>query len=610
MDDNPPSYESLSGVQNSTVQSYRSYKYSNLVNEKEVKFNQIRPPQFIPNIPEVITHLKLLKVFGQYKRLILHEYKDAIDFRKAEKRWTLFLMVAVRRFIIFVSALKLRASKYKKAPRDYETTIDGGSREFTVMANQLVPPLDVLMVWHSFILNPMTFYDVFVRNDMYYFINYPFPLHIIDSYIDSNSFEYIVPIEFKKNYVDLLSEFTNNESDLYYDIDPDTFYHQKITIYCPYTGKAITEDVALTSPDNRGYGDIGFMTANDSYKYKSLHHWYGGPSIISHDELRIMKLDYDVQHSAGLEGIFKYYSKIMTSPRYNGRNPQRISDEISKSVIAEAQECFKFKSLNDDVKHGFPTLKDILSRVNSKNQKRRTTERLILERYMKFNLICFTIPNSINIGEDLVGCVLRQEKFVEKINDLDWVNFPDIKELLVDVMAKYHRFFSIITAKSLKQMLVPTLDIDLIWHTHQLMLYGYIRDCKYSECQTMIDHNDDVSETLLIDAFQYTARLYKDKYKKDYSACSCEYCTIKKPKSTFKLLEYFKLGNNIEEVEKNNEIDDATHTSDHCSGEILVSCVASAGQCCSMIRNPSPTGLTIGSSYIGINHDKSPTAKK
>lgn len=85
----------------------------------------------------------------------------------------------------------------------------------------------------------MTFYDVFVRNDMYYFINYPFPLHIIDSYIDSNSFEYIVPVEFKKSYVDLLSEFTNNESDLYYDIDPDTFYHQKITIYCPYTGRQL-----------------------------------------------------------------------------------------------------------------------------------------------------------------------------------------------------------------------------------------------------------------------------------------------------------------------------------------------------------------------------------
>ena len=43
-------------------------------------------------------------------------------------------------------------------------------------------------------------------------------------------------------------------------------------------------------------------------------------------------------------------------------------------------------------------------------------------------------------------------------------------------------------------ILVPTLDIDLLWHTHQLSMYGYFRDCRTSPCHYVIDHDDKIDE--------------------------------------------------------------------------------------------------------------------
>ena len=59
---------------------------------------------------------------------------------------------------------------------------------------------------------------------------------------------------------------------------------------------------------------------------------------------------------------------------------------------------------------------------------------------------------------------------------------------------RYSRFFEMLTDANLRQMLVPTLDIDLVWHTHQLTMYGYFRDCRGSPVHTVIDHDDKVDE--------------------------------------------------------------------------------------------------------------------
>lgn len=72
---------------------------------------------------------------------------------------------------------------------------------------------------------------------------------------------------------------------------------------------------------------------------------------------------------------------------------------------------------------------------------------------------------------------------------------------------------------------MPTLDVDLAWHTHQL---GPKQYCDYSVGRTkdgaLVDHNDRVDEEKLGQSFEWTSRVYQEKYGEIYSECTCWYC--------------------------------------------------------------------------------------
>jgi hypothetical protein len=70
--------------------------------------------------------------------------------------------------------------------------------------------------------------------------------------------------------------------------------------------------------------------------------------------------------------------------------------------------------------------------------------------------------NSSVFGIDLVGAVLRQGMFVQKIYKLDWLHSPNVMLTVQRLIVKYHRFVRL-AAEYRKQTVVPTLDIDLAW---------------------------------------------------------------------------------------------------------------------------------------------------
>ncbi|KAG6848604.1 hypothetical protein H0H93_015560 [Arthromyces matolae] len=82
---------------------------------------------------------------------------------------------------------------------------------------------------------------------------------------------------------------------------------------------------------------------------------------------------------------------------------------------------------------------------------------------------------------ELVGAVIRQGSFVTKMHDLQWTqpHFFDSKEdevALQHSIARYHAFLDLMSASPVS-FYVPTLDIDLAWHTHQLLGKTYHDDC-------------------------------------------------------------------------------------------------------------------------------------
>lgn len=123
---------------------------------------------------------------------------------------------------------------------------------------------------------------------------------------------------------------------------------------------------------------------------------------------------------------------------------------------------------------------------------------------------------------ELGGAVIRQGTFVDKMKNLDWLHSPAARDTMARLLTKYIRFMGIIAANPL-HVAVPTLDVDLAWHTHQLSPKAYYI-YTVETCKKFIDHDDKIAEDKLSDAFEWTSKTYEKYYNEVYSECTCWYC--------------------------------------------------------------------------------------
>lgn len=188
----------------------------------------------------------------------------------------------------------------------------------------------------------------------------------------------------------------------------------------------------------------------------------------------------------------------------------------------------------------------------------RGTLRRMMSRYWGGNSSVFAL--------DLVGAVIRQGKFIQKMHSLDWIHKfspSDLTRLLRSVQKKYDIFWGIIVANP-SRMAVPTLDIDLIWHTHQLSPRDYYTHSITTTAKIrpvrFIDHNDRVDEGQLSNSFEWTAKKYrKASGGKDYNQCSCWYCEAIRRRSVLeRLSKSFIKGKSMDKLKP---IDGAQHDS-------------------------------------------------
>lgn len=89
-------------------------------------------------------------------------------------------------------------------------------------------------------------------------------------------------------------------------------------------------------------------------------------------------------------------------------------------------------------------------------------------------------------------------------------------------IVRYDRLFDIM-GKRESQLAVPTLCVDLVWHTHQMSPPSYYR---FSDEKTkmLIDHDDKIEVAQLNDAFAWTSKMYQQAFGEPYSECTCWYC--------------------------------------------------------------------------------------
>ena len=122
----------------------------------------------------------------------------------------------------------------------------------------------------------------------------------------------------------------------------------------------------------------------------------------------------------------------------------------------------------------------------------------------------------------LADNVVRQFSFVEKMQSHMWLRSPAVEGTLGRAVDRYEKFRRLFRDYP-HRILVPTLDIDLVWHTHQLSHSLY---CEGMQAVTgrFIDHSDKIGKDTLGVQESYTRGIFEDVFDEGYARCMCWEC--------------------------------------------------------------------------------------
>ncbi|KAK4095977.1 hypothetical protein N658DRAFT_502090 [Parathielavia hyrcaniae] len=126
------------------------------------------------------------------------------------------------------------------------------------------------------------------------------------------------------------------------------------------------------------------------------------------------------------------------------------------------------------------------------------------------------------LAVQLRDAVIRQASFVDKMNKHLWIRSPFVSDTLRRAIVRYERFLELMRLNP-GNMLVPTLDIDLVWHTHQCQAHMYARGTR-EMVGRFVNHDDSIAQDTLKGGSTTTSDLWRTRYGTEYRACGCWDC--------------------------------------------------------------------------------------
>ncbi|CAK4613456.1 unnamed protein product [Aphanomyces euteiches] len=123
--------------------------------------------------------------------------------------------------------------------------------------------------------------------------------------------------------------------------------------------------------------------------------------------------------------------------------------------------------------------------------------------------------NRSPFGFDLVKAMIRQLDFVNKI--CPNYNYWSHAEVLQASIVRYHKFMHLMKIKNPTDVLVPTADIDLVWHTHQTDTQAYYDFCT-QDGGYLVKHDDTIEGGDLKDGYSESFALWNAAYDEPYSS--------------------------------------------------------------------------------------------
>ncbi|KAH6652037.1 hypothetical protein BKA67DRAFT_660806 [Truncatella angustata] len=501
----------------------------------------------IPTVDSCLAHLRLLRAFEVLKRKTGYtdglwdiwdsraQNKLDILSKLREKRWAIFVARAVDRYEAWWKSFVPDMLKEKDMLRGDSEARSSSFECFTSVHNLMkwtlasLPPPDILLVWHTHMLNPRVYLEDCIRSGYGSLWSSGLPWDIVDQSINSIS-EFSATQEGRINWSERTGhEWANEQDSMHKDMKCPTCSELKSI---PWT----TCGQDQGSKEKPGLVGSGYGDGNLSTTCKKCG------TIINEELLRAAKFRADLRNlitkdwpmpgtiidvqdglvklqEANSDQLFpnrlaRFGLLVEITQAFEPGSSTRPSMEYIRGKIEDITLQTKYRHSSDQLKKidkGITGASTAAHHVLS--QPARMQTRCMMSRYW---------TNTSVFGLDLKGAVMRQGVFCEKMFKINWLQSPTAEFTMEKLLKKYERFFEIQVANP-GQIVTPTLDVDLGWHTHQLSPRHYL-EYATKETGAFTDHNDKVDEDKLAVSFEWMANAYQEKYGEAYSECNCWFC--------------------------------------------------------------------------------------
>lgn len=533
--------------------------------------NRVDP---LVSLEEMQAHLKLLSAFSAVRDSCFAAKSSNIK-AEADQVWTAFLLRANHRFteyldkILTWSNLGVNAdtrSAERMLNLDQEKAEQMLKKTFNI-SDDLLPPLDVAMMWHAYRLNPGRLTEDATRVPSLRILSLVhFPLQLLGSHLDSASKQ----VECKK-----AEAFWTSTTGLSWKLDtviPAAAFRDAANeaTFGPDHGLVIQCPVCCTSEAGPSSQFLSWDALSDlKWKFKcqrcsvkadakvlkgadflrDVQAWLADEQRTDNFRMRGGLLSPrngkyfpDDPHAPVLCRLYNYKRKISEHqegmdalvqfpPRF-GKEAARMS-QVSKN-IDKMKPCPMLKPRKhfEEARGDILQLSNIIAR-ETLDREAVSHEKIAIDLRRRLSLLFkfYMEGNPFTVfSVDLVDAVKRQFSFVDEMNGMGWTQVERIDgksdvSQLANAIVRYHKWLHVLYKK--KELMCPTLDIDLAWHTHQLSALYYI-DC-FRVVGCFVDHDDKIGVTELGNAFDNTGRMWFEMYNQPYSICGCAVSTWYNP---------------------------------------------------------------------------------
>jgi hypothetical protein len=485
----------------------------------------------VPAEEECVIHLRLLAAFSKLRNTIserqdLFGPADPSESRAAEQRWTIFVAQAVVRFEAWISTLiadDLQSRLKVDTATDPEKMDELMSIPPLKWTEDMLPPLDVLMVLHSYMLNPHDFLQDCLRMGRISLWKPGFPFHLISKFLNQTTLLYEPPDSVRQ-------KFEKRSSTIWSYTEP----YETTKILCPGCPETISVAWKALYPKNASEmqkGSIFLPVDSDCPKCQCR---------ITQDSVSKARLrkDLGILQKEGIVMPGTLLSKHGLIPTRNQDRPvapdaallnnlllkgmaQELIDNIDRARLERRDLTLKSCAMNDSIISILTqgSLKEHITGIPE--MEKAFPDLMKSARRMNAVYDRNTSPFSL----DLVGAVLRQGVFIDKMQSFDWLHSPALKHTIIRAIRRYEGFFSVMQHHPNK-IAVPTFDVDMIWHTHQLSPARYY-EYSTQKCEGLfIDHDDKIVDNVLTNSFKWTCDEYELLTGKGYDICLCWSCAL------------------------------------------------------------------------------------